>query len=155
MYYFKGTGTLAKNALFTPIFCIMYMNCSENHLKSILLSTLSCLSSSATQEKPNIGKQKGHSWLKNLQHSPEWQNYRKEKQIYFSIFAAFSRIIKTQKRRTSDWKNWFYYIKWQKHKIRSHCFLQKLTWICENLINILINVKKHKKRTSCHSNSKI
>ena len=122
MYYFKRIGTLSKNALFTPIFCIIY----KNHLKSILLSTLSCLSSSATQEKPNIGKQKGHSWLKNLQHSPEWQNYRKEKQIYFSIFAAFSRIIKTQKRRTSDWKNWFYYIKWQKHKIRSHCFLQKL-----------------------------
>ena len=103
-----------------------YMNCSKNHLKSILSSTLSCLSSSATQEKSNKGKQKGHTCLKNLQHSPEWQNHRKEEQICFSIFATFSRMIKTQKRRTSDWKNWFHYIKWQKHKIRTHCCLQKL-----------------------------
>ena len=104
-----------------------YINCSKNHLKSILSSTLSCLSSSATQEKSNKGKQKGHTCLKNLQHSPEWQNHRKEEQICFSIFAAFSRMIKTQKRITSDWKNWFHYIKWQKHKIRTHCCLQKLT----------------------------
>ena len=104
-----------------------YINCSKNHLKSILSSTLSCLSSSATQEKSNKGKQKGHTCLKNLQHSPEWQNHRKEEQICFSIFAAFSRMIKTQKRRASDWKDWFHYIKWQKHKIRTHCCLQKLT----------------------------
>ena len=109
------------------ILCIIYTNCSKNNLKSILLSNLPCLSSTATQEKPNRGKQKGHSCLKNLQHSPEWQNHRKKEQICFSIFAAFSRIIKTQKRWTSDWKNWFHYIKWQKYKKRSHCCLQKLT----------------------------
>ena len=103
-----------------------YMNCSKNHLKSILSSTLSCLSSSATQEKSNKGKQKGHTCLKNLQHSPEWQNHRKEEQICFNMFAAFSKMIKTQKRRTSDWKNWFHYIKQQKQKINTHCWLQKL-----------------------------
>ena len=104
-----------------------YMNCSKNYLKSLLSSTLSCLSSGTIQEKSNKPKQKGHTCLKSLQHSPEWQNHRKEEQICFNIFAAFFRMIKTQKRRTSDWKNWFHYIKWQKHKIRTHCCLQKLT----------------------------
>ena len=121
------------------------MNCSKNHLKSILSSTISCLSSNATQEKSNKGKQKGHTCFKNLQHSPEWQNTRKEEQTCFSIFAAFSRMIKTQKRRTSDWKNWSHYIKWQKHK--NTLLLAKIDsiLISENLINILINAKNTKK----------
>ena len=91
-----------------------YMNCSKNHLKSFFSSTFSCLSSSTIQEKSNKPKQKGNTCLKNLQHSPEWQNHRKEEQISFKIFAVFSRMIKTQKRGTSDWKNWFHYIKWHK-----------------------------------------
>ena len=122
------------------------MNCSKNHLKSLLSSTLSCLSSSTIQEKCNTPKQKGGTCLRNLQHSPKRQNRRKEEQICFNIFAAFSTIIKTQKRRTSDWKNWLYYIKWQEQKIRTHA-------ACKNWLHFNIwkpyqhsnKCRKHKK----------
>ena len=124
MYYFKRIGIISCSIY--PHF-FHYMNCSKNHLQSLLSSTLPCLSSSAIQKMFNKTKQKGHTCLKNLQHSPEWENHREEEQICFNIFAAFSRIIRTKKGRTSDWKNWFHYIKWQKHKIRTHCRLQKLT----------------------------
>ena len=89
MYYFKRIGTLSKNALFTPIFCIIYTNCSKNNLKSILLSTLSCLSSRATQENPNKRKQKGHICLKNLQDSPNDKTTEK-KNRFVSVSSQHS-----------------------------------------------------------------
>ena len=73
------------------------MNCSKNHLKSLLSFTLSCLPLSTIQEESNKPKQKEHTCLNNLQDSPEWQNHRNEEQICFKIFAAFLRMKRHKK----------------------------------------------------------
>ena len=125
MYYFKRIGIIFKNDLFTLIFSIIWilLKILKNHYFHLLFHACH-----EVQFKKNLTNQnrKDISGWRIWQHSPEWQNHRKEGKICFKNFAAFSWMIKIQEIKTSDWKNWFHYIKWQKHKIRTHCCLQKL-----------------------------
>ena len=94
-----------RKILYLPLFYPYYMNCFESYLKSLFSSTLSCLSSSTFQEESNKPNLKRHTCLNNLQHSPEWQNHRKEEQICFKIFAAFLRMKRRKKEELLIKKN--------------------------------------------------
>ena len=140
------------------------MNCSKNHLKSLLSFTLSCLSLSTIQEESNKPKQKEHTCLNNLQHSPEWQSHRKEEQICFKIFAAFLAMKRKKKKKEElltekidsiilndkniQWehiaacKNWLHFIIWKPYQHSNKCQKHK-----KELPAILLNGKNTKKNS--------
>ena len=125
MYYFKRTGIFSNNDPLTPIFCIIWpaLKILTNHYFHPLFEA--CYQ---VQFKKNLTNKTERMYLfkklgKILLNGKSIE--RKDRFVSKNKFG-FSWMIKVQKRRTSDWKNWFHYIKWQKYKIRTHCCLQKL-----------------------------
>ena len=124
MYYFKGIGILSKNALFTPIFWIIWtvLKINSNHYFRPLFYACH-----QVQFKKNLTNQ-------NRMNTPAWitcniswiTKPQKRRTDLFQNLCSILKNEKTQKRRTSDWKKWFHYIKWQKHKTKTNYCLQKL-----------------------------